>query len=77
MAACAHSTDWAINSHLYNFGHDDASMIDDETGLERNAYGIATAGPLEEQRLEPVIDAYKLFWYSWSVYHSETRVFRQ
>ncbi len=41
MAACAHSTDWAINSHLYNFGHDDASMIDDETGLERNAYGIA------------------------------------
>ena len=52
-------------------------MIDDETGLERNAYGIATAGPLEEQRLEPVIDAHKLFWFSWSVYHSETRVFRQ
>jgi hypothetical protein len=47
---------------------------DAETGSRWNARGEATAGPLAGERLEPVADAYTLFWFAWSVFHPETRL---
>ena len=47
---------------------------DEATGSEWNGNGEAIAGPLQGARLEPVAEAYTLFWFAWSVYHPGTRV---
>ncbi len=51
------------------------TLMDRQTGSTWNARGEATAGPLAGARLTPVADAYTLFWFAWSVYYPETRLF--
>ena len=50
------------------------TFTDELTGSEWNSNGEAIAGPLRGARLDPVVDAYTLYWFAWSVYHSNTRV---
>jgi hypothetical protein len=50
------------------------TFTDELTGSEWNSNGEAIAGPLTGARLDPVVDAYTLYWFAWSVYHSSTRV---
>jgi hypothetical protein len=48
------------------------TLTDAETGSQWNALGEATAGPLAGSRLEPLADAWTLFWFAWSVFHPGT-----
>jgi hypothetical protein len=50
-------------------------LADAETGSTWNASGEAVAGPLAGERLVRLVDSYTLFWFSWSVYHPNTRLF--
>jgi hypothetical protein len=50
-------------------------LTDAETGSTWNALGEATDGPLVGSQLEPVADAWTLFWFSWSVFHPDTDLF--
>ncbi len=51
------------------------TLIDAETGSTWSVQGQATAGPLAGMRLEPLEDAYVVFWFAWSVFHPDTRLF--
>ncbi len=50
------------------------TLRDTETGSLWDARGVAVAGPLTGARLEPLADAYTLFWFSWSVFYPTTRL---
>jgi hypothetical protein len=52
-------------------------LQDAETGSTWNALGEAIAGPLAGRRLSPLVDAYTLFWFAWSVYYPDSRLFGQ
>jgi hypothetical protein len=52
------------------------TLIDAETGTTWDVRGQAIAGPLQGERLEPVADAFQLFWFAWSVFHPTTRLLR-
>jgi hypothetical protein len=48
------------------------TLTDAETGSQWNALGEATAGPLTGSRLEPLADAWTLFWFAWSIFYPNT-----
>lgn len=52
------------------------TMVDVETGSEWNGAGEATSGPLSGQRLKQVDDAYVAFWFAWSIYYPDIRIFQ-
>ncbi len=73
----ARAFDRTVDGQLLTFSVADTAAFtleDTETGSRWNSEGLAISGPLEGQRLPPVIDAYQLFWFSWSVYHPNTSV---
>lgn len=51
-----------------------AGVRDLETGSRWNISGAAVSGPLEGERLEPLIGI-DSFWFNWSAFHPETRIF--
>lgn len=51
----------------------DGVIVDAETGSEWNVLGVAVAGPLAGQRLEP-LQAGSHFWFVWSIFKPDTRV---
>lgn len=53
----------------------DAGFRDRETGTSWNVLGRATAGPLRGRQLKPVISG-NHFWFAWSVFKPETRIYR-
>jgi hypothetical protein len=50
-------------------------MADDQTGSEWNAQGVAISGPMEGQRLTPVPNSFTAFWFAWSLYYPNLRLF--
>ncbi len=50
-------------------------IVDLQTGSTWDITGVATAGPLEGARLEPVL-AIDSFWFDWAAFHPETRIYR-
>ncbi len=52
------------------------TLRDRQTGSTWNELGAATAGPLVGKRLTPVTDAWTMFWFAWSIFHPETRIYR-
>jgi hypothetical protein len=59
----------------FQAGNDDASsVIDLETGSTWNAHGLCLEGPLKGTQLKQVI-LVPQFWFAWSQFHKETRVF--
>jgi hypothetical protein len=50
-------------------------MTDDQTGSEWNAQGVAISGPMEGQRLTPAPNSFTAFWFAWSLYYPDIRVF--
>jgi Protein of unknown function (DUF3179) len=56
------------------FRFEGGTILDEETGSEWNALGEAVDGELEGQRLEPVVSI-DHFWFSWTAFRSETRVY--
>jgi thiol-disulfide isomerase/thioredoxin len=53
---------------------DNDRIIDQQTGSEWDVLGQALSGPLEGQRLEPVVSI-NHFWFSWAAFRPETRVY--
>ena len=51
------------------------TFTDEETGSTWDLTGLATAGPLQGERLALHPDAITVFWFAWSVYYPTTRLF--
>ncbi len=52
------------------------TLTDRQTGSTWNELGQATAGPLAGKRLPPVTDSWTMFWFAWSIFYPETRIYR-
>ncbi len=53
------------------------TLVDAETGSTWSAAGRAVSGPLAGAQLTPFTDAYTLFWFTWSIYYRDTRLYGQ
>lgn len=49
-------------------------IVDDETGSVWRFDGLALSGPLEGVRLEPIPEAHTAFWFAWTDFHPDTRL---
>ncbi len=56
------------------FRADGDDIIDNETNSTWSILGIATAGPLAGEELEPVVHG-DHFWFAWAAFNPDTRVF--
>jgi hypothetical protein len=63
----------AVGGRALTFRADGDRLLDRETGSEWNTLGQATGGPLAGQRLRPVVSG-NHFWFAWSVFRPQTRV---
>lgn len=75
----ARAFDRTVNGQVLTFDVTDSTellLTDHETETQWNWKGEAQAGPLEGERLQPLEDAYPLFWFAWSVYYPDTRVYQ-
>lgn len=74
----ARAFDRRVASQALTFRLTDADtfrMTDEETGSVWTIEGEATAGPLSGDRLTPIADAFVAFWFAWSIFHPETRIY--
>ena len=55
------------------FTRTDTGFTDEQTGSEWSVLGVATDGPLEGDRLEPV-EHVDTFWFAWAAFSPDTRV---
>jgi hypothetical protein len=44
------------------------AIVDQETGSVWRVDGVATSGPLEGTRLDPVAEAYTAYWFAWAAF---------
>lgn len=51
-------------------------LEDAQTGSLWTHWGLAVDGPLNGTRLRQLRDAYTVFWFAWSIFHPDTRLFR-
>lgn len=52
------------------------TLRDRQTSSTWNELRAATAGPLSGKRLNPVTDSWTMFWFAWSIFYPETRIYR-
>lgn len=55
-----------------SFSVQNGTIVDDETGSTWSVEGIATDGPREGERLEPIDEAYVAFWFAWAEFQPDT-----
>lgn len=53
-----------------------AVLEDRTTQSVWSPWGEAISGPLARTQLRLLADAYPIFWFAWSVFHPDTRVYR-
>jgi hypothetical protein len=53
---------------------DGDAFVDRETGSVWNVEGVALAGPLVGSRLVPIPESFVVFWFAWTAFHPETRL---
>jgi hypothetical protein len=63
-----------LDGGMLTFSFDGQNVIDDQTQSVWNTLGQAVAGELAGQQLEAVVSV-NHFWFSWSVFMPETRVY--
>ncbi|AEB11737.1 DUF3179 domain-containing protein [Marinithermus hydrothermalis] len=63
-----------LDGRVLTFEWNGEAFVDQQTGSTWNLFGAATSGPLEGQRLEPVIHDNTL-WFAWAAFKPETRVY--
>ncbi|MGI9175160.1 MAG: DUF3179 domain-containing protein [Rhodothermales bacterium] len=66
----------ALPDRTLSFTVQQGQIMDAETGSVWRIDGLATAGPLEGTRLEPIADAYVAFWFAWAAFQPETRLWQ-
>ena len=64
-----------IDGRSLTFRMHNEKVIDNETNSTWSLLGKAIAGPLEGEKLEPVVHA-NHFWFSWVVFKPETIIYR-
>jgi len=64
----------ALDGQTLTFHAAEGKLLDQETGSEWNVLGLAVAGPLTGQRLEPIV-ALNHFWFSWAAFMPQTRFY--
>ena len=57
-----------------SFSVENGTIVDEETGSTWSVEGVATDGPREGERLEPVDRAYVAFWFAWAIFQPETEL---
>lgn len=70
--------DRRVNGQTLTFSVADTAaltFVDAETGTTWDAKGTAVAGPLAGSQLAQFNDAFVVFWFAWSVYYPNTRLF--
>ena len=65
-----------MNGKQLDFTMEDGLIRDEQTSSVWNIFGEATEGELRGKRLES-IPAFNHFWFSWSVFRPDTRVYRK
>lgn len=68
--------DPTVKGDVLTFEATEDGVVDAETGTTWNISGLAVAGPLEGERLEPLVGI-DSFWFDWAAFHPETRIFGQ
>ena len=71
-AAVAYSR--LLDDQVLDFEFKDGKIFDTQTGSEWNLFGIAIAGELSGNKLEPVVSI-NHFWFSWAAFKPGTRIF--
>ena len=71
-AASAYSR--LLDDQVLDFEFKDGKIFDTQTGSEWNLFGIAIAGELAGNKLEPVVSI-NHFWFSWAAFKPGTRIF--
>jgi hypothetical protein len=76
-AQTAQAFDRTVDGATLTFAVEDPTAItfrDIETGSLWRADGVAVDGPHAGRQLQPLADAYTVFWFAWSVFHPGTGV---
>ena len=63
-----------LDGRTLAFRFEGGTILDEEASSERNTLGEAVAGELEGKRLEPIVSI-DHFWFSWTAFRPETRVY--
>jgi hypothetical protein len=63
-----------VGERLLTFEATKDGVRDIETGTIWNISGLAVSGPLEGDRLEPLVSI-DSFWFDWAAFHPRTRIF--
>ena len=64
-----------LNGRVLTFSYKDGRIVDDQTGSAWNLLGEALSGPLQGERLQPVVNV-NHFWFSWAAFRPDTRVYQ-
>lgn len=64
-----------LNGQVLTFSYKDGRIVDEQTGSEWNLLGEALSGPLQGERLQPVVNV-NHFWFSWAAFRPDTRVYQ-
>ena len=71
-AAVFYST---VEGKTLTFEWSEGQIVDRETSSSWNIFGMATAGPLKGQELEPVIHGTH-FWFAWAAFNPDTTIYQ-
>lgn len=63
--------DPVVQGQSLSFTTQSGAVVDNETGSTWRVDGVATAGPLSGSRLEPVAEAFVLFWFAWPTFYPD------
>ncbi|MCZ6915862.1 MAG: DUF3179 domain-containing protein [Gemmatimonadetes bacterium] len=76
----ARAFDRRVNSQTLTFtltnNPGPVTMVDAETSSEWDQEGKAISGPLAGQQLAPIEDSYTAFWFAWSIYYPNSKIFK-
>lgn len=72
QGAAAYHTD--LNGQHLTFGVEAGQIMDEETGTIWRFDGLGISGPLANERLTPVAEAFIAYWFAWPTFYPEIRI---
>lgn len=72
QGAVAYHTE--LHGQFLTFAVEDGEIVDEETGTTWRFDGLGISGPLAEERLVPVAEAFVAFWFAWPAFYPEIRI---
>ncbi len=56
------------------FRVESGQIVDDQSGSSWRVDGLATSGPLARARLDPVIEAFVVYWFAWPAFYPRSEL---